>query len=84
MNIPKSLEWKDHSLYLLDQTLLPFSFVFLKVDDVETVWEAIKSLKVRGAPAISIAGAYGFYLGLRPHTNLPIEQFQQKAKELFH
>lgn len=83
MKIPKSLDWKDDSLYLLDQTLLPFTFNFLKVNDAETVWDAIKSLKVRGAPAISIAGAYGFYLGLLPSLSLNSEQFKLKANELY-
>jgi methylthioribose-1-phosphate isomerase len=37
------------------------------------MWEAIKSLRVRGAPAIGIAAAYGFYLGIRdlPDTKYP-------------
>jgi methylthioribose-1-phosphate isomerase len=82
MKIPKSLEWKEDSLYLLDQTLLPFSFNFLKMTEVEAVWEAIKSLRVRGAPAISIAGAYGFYLGLVKHHGADVLMVQKKAQEI--
>lgn len=82
MNIPKSLEWKNDSLFILDQTLLPFEFHSIKADDAETVWDAIKHLRVRGAPAISIAGAYGFYLGLRYSSELSLEQFKFKAKEI--
>jgi methylthioribose-1-phosphate isomerase len=44
---------------------LPLELVELECRQVETVWEAIKSLRVRGAPAIGIAAAYGVVLGLQ-------------------
>ena len=53
------------SLRLIDQTRLPTEFVEIDCRDVPTVWEAIKSLRVRGAPAIGIAAAYGAVLGAR-------------------
>ncbi len=52
-------------LVLIDQTRLPLELVELECRDVETVWEAIKQLRVRGAPAIGIAAAYGVVLGLQ-------------------
>jgi len=52
-------------LRLVDQTQLPNQFVRLDLLDVPTVWEAIKSLRVRGAPAIGIAAAFGVVLGAR-------------------
>lgn len=48
---------------LIDQTRLPTEFVRINCRDVATVWEAIKMLRVRGAPAIGIAAAYGAVLG---------------------
>ena len=48
---------------LIDQTRLPTEFVRIDCRDVPTVWEAIKALRVRGAPAIGIAAAYGAVLG---------------------
>ena len=48
---------------LLDQTLLPLEVREIECRDVETVFEAIRSLRVRGAPAIGIAAAYGLVLG---------------------
>jgi methylthioribose-1-phosphate isomerase len=48
---------------LADQTRLPLELVEIECRDVETVWEAIKQLRVRGAPAIGIAAAYGVVLG---------------------
>lgn len=59
---PVSLRWQggsDGTLEILDQTLLPGRLEWLACRDVETVVEAIKMLRVRGAPAIGIAGAYG-------------------------
>ncbi|MFH1730068.1 MAG: S-methyl-5-thioribose-1-phosphate isomerase [Planctomycetota bacterium] len=50
---------------LIDQTLLPAETVFLDCPDIETMWEAIKSLRVRGAPAIGIAAAMGVVLGVQ-------------------
>jgi methylthioribose-1-phosphate isomerase len=50
---------------LIDQTLLPGEFARIDLDDVPGVWEAIKSLRVRGAPAIGVAAAYGAVLGAR-------------------
>jgi len=48
---------------LVDQTLLPGEFVVIDCRNVPAVWEAIRSLRVRGAPAIGIAAAYGAVLG---------------------
>jgi methylthioribose-1-phosphate isomerase len=50
---------------LADQTRLPLELVEIECRDVETVWEAIKQLRVRGAPAIGIAAAYGVVIGQR-------------------
>jgi methylthioribose-1-phosphate isomerase len=52
-------------LVLIDQTRLPLELVELQCRDIKTVWEAIKQLRVRGAPAIGIAAAYGVVLGLQ-------------------
>jgi len=53
----------DGHVLMIDQTKLPTEFVRIECRDVPAVWEAIKSLRVRGAPAIGIAAAYGSVLG---------------------
>jgi methylthioribose-1-phosphate isomerase len=56
----RTLHWEggvDGHLVLIDQTLLPCEFKEIACRNVETVWEAIKSLRVRGAPAIGVAAA---------------------------
>ncbi|MCD1258819.1 S-methyl-5-thioribose-1-phosphate isomerase [Paenibacillus athensensis] len=61
----QSLRWSGEQLDLLDQRLLPEEIVYLPLQTPVEVWEAIRHLKVRGAPAIGIAAAYGVYLGVR-------------------
>jgi methylthioribose-1-phosphate isomerase len=52
-------------LRLIDQTRLPTEYVLIDCRNVDAVWEAIKVLRVRGAPAIGVAAAYGAVLGAR-------------------
>lgn len=59
----------DGHLVMIDQTLLPEELKEIECRDIETVWEAIKMLRVRGAPAIGIAAAYGFVIGLQKATS---------------
>lgn len=59
------LDDEKDALILLDQTLLPNEKVFLELTEMEDIWDAIYELKVRGAPAIGIAAAYGVYLGTK-------------------
>ncbi len=50
---------------MIDQTRLPLELVYLDIDKVEVLGDAIKKLRVRGAPAIGIAGAFGVILGVQ-------------------
>ena len=61
--LPKTLEWKDDRLMILDQTKLPHQVTYIQCSDHRDVAEAIKSMRVRGAPAIGVAAAFGLYLG---------------------
>jgi methylthioribose-1-phosphate isomerase len=71
----QSVQWKKAHLILLDQTLLPEETVFLTLYTIEEVWEAIRFLKVRGAPAIGIAAAYGLYLGVQSSKEKNVNAF---------
>lgn len=55
----------DGWIEMIDQTLLPGETRMLVCHDVETLWEAIRNLRVRGAPAIGVAAAMGVILGVR-------------------
>ncbi|TDA65335.1 MAG: S-methyl-5-thioribose-1-phosphate isomerase [Chloroflexi bacterium] len=57
-----AIEWKNNSLTLLDQRLLPHETVYVTLQDVSQVVSAIKDMTIRGAPAIGAAAAYGLAL----------------------
>ncbi len=59
----------DGHLELLDQTLLPTAVAYVACRNVDVLFEAIRSLRVRGAPAIGVAAAYGVCLGVQSATN---------------
>jgi len=61
----QSVRYENGILTILDQTKLPTETVFLTITTIEEAWDAIKKLKVRGAPAIGIAAAYGLLLGIK-------------------
>lgn len=61
----ETLIWKNDALRLIDQTQLPEKLLTIDCRDVETVAEAIQSLRVRGAPAIGVAAAYGVVVGIQ-------------------
>lgn len=54
-----TLSWQERKLTIIDQTLLPNAVKYIELTTVADVWEAIKVLRVRGAPAIGISAAYG-------------------------
>ena len=72
--IPQTLHWSAGELYLLDQTKLPIEVIEEKQETVEQVWHSIKQLKVRGAPAIVVAAAYGLLVGIREQTAMTLKE----------
>ena len=72
----------DGHVELIDQTLLPAKVDVLEVRNVEAMWDAIKRLAIRGAPAIGIAAAYGAVLALQQVKNdEPVRQAIDKLGE---
>jgi methylthioribose-1-phosphate isomerase len=64
----QTLAWRGGiggHLTILDQTRLPAETVYLECSKVEDVWQAIRQLSVRGAPAIGVAAAYGVCVGVQ-------------------
>jgi len=60
----RTVEWKDNKVVMIDQTKLPNELVFVKFDDFNQVADAIRTLVVRGAPAIGVSGAFGLALAV--------------------
>lgn len=84
--VPATLEWRDGDLYLLDQTRLPLQVNIERQDGAEQVWQSIQQLKVRGAPAIGVAAAYGLCVAMKPFVQQALPAFrlalQQQAAYL--
>ena len=58
----RTVEWKNNTVVMIDQTKLPNKLVFVKYIDYKDVANAIKTLVIRGAPAIGVSGAFGLAL----------------------
>lgn len=56
--------WADGTLKIIDQTRLPQELRHIELRTAESVWNAIRTLQVRGAPAIGICAAFGVLVGL--------------------
>lgn len=74
------LKYEDDRLFLLDQTKLPGEEVFVEIKTAEDIYDAIKKLVVRGAPAIGVAAAYGLYVSMRGYQRGDISEFLDLTK----
>jgi methylthioribose-1-phosphate isomerase len=78
----KTLEWTSDHLRILDQTKLPEEKKYIDCNSVEEVASAIKELKIRGAPAIGIAAAFGVALGMRGQNFTSWEKFEERLSQV--
>ena len=78
--LPQTLRWDNGQFFLLDQTRLPLETFEERQDSVVQVWNSIKQLKVRGAPAIGIAGAYGLVVAMQEHQTLANADYLQELQ----
>lgn len=79
--IPVKPFWWKNGLFILDQRKLPEKRVVLKISKVKEVYDAIKELKVRGAPLIGCISAYGVVVSFYENKNLPLHKLKEKIKE---
>jgi len=66
----KTMYWKDDKLFLIDQTRLPDEVKYVECETYKDVIDAIKTMKVRGAPAIGIAAAFAVVLAENAGENM--------------
>lgn len=78
MNL-KTLEWKNGELILIDQTKLPNTVEFVTVSTLQEVFDSIKDMIVRGAPAIGVTAAYGVAIAA---NNIQIDEIKSFKEEL--
>ena len=76
------LEWRNGRLIILDQTLLPLHETYIELHDYQEVASAIKSLAVRGAPAIGLAAAYGVVKGAQAIKTNDVREFNSELQKV--
>ena len=83
MSAIEAVRWSPSgdAVRIVDQTLLPERFEEIDLRTLDELCEAITLLRVRGAPAIGVAGALGLVVSLLPCTGLPPESFRDRARE---
>lgn len=79
--IPAVLNEQKDKLVIIDQTLLPNKELYLELDTKDSIFEAIKKLRVRGAPAIGVAAAFGLYVCMNRSEANTIEAFRAEFEE---
>jgi len=77
-----TIEWIDGKVRIIDQTKLPHKLVRVQIKDARSMWQAIKRLQVRGAPAIGVAGAFGVILGMKDVKAKDYREFRSKLGKL--
>ena len=78
MTIPPTIEWNDGTIRLIDQRRLPGELTFLECRNVGDLCEAIRTLAIRGAPALGAAGAMG--IALAAANGEPLETAARRLK----
>ena len=79
----KTIEWTGNYSKMVDQTLVPYEFKYINIESGQQMFDAIKTMIVRGAPAIGVAGAHGVVLYAQElaSQNLSRGEFVQKLLE---
>jgi len=75
----RTIKWINNRIKIIDQTKLPGKLEYIYTRDLKTLWQAIKKMKVRGAPALGAAAGLGVYLGIK---NSRAKNFAQFRKEI--
>jgi methylthioribose-1-phosphate isomerase len=81
MNL-KTIEWSKNKIKLIDQTRLPVKLEYIYINNLKSLWQAIKTLKVRGAPALGAAAGLGIYLGIRDSKAKSFAEFSQELNRV--
>lgn len=84
MSIPTSIKWESDQLVILNQQKLPLEVSYLTLKTIEDVYDAIITLKVRGAPAIGITAAYGLASSAKKYDTDNLQDFHQYIQKDFY
>ncbi|MCK4402492.1 MAG: S-methyl-5-thioribose-1-phosphate isomerase [Dehalococcoidia bacterium] len=80
--MPKAIEWLDDKLRILDQSKLPWEQALANLANYQDVALAIKEMRIRGAPAIGVAAAYGIALGAQDIKTTDADNFRKQLNQV--
>src|SRR3954471_5423343 len=81
-NKVETIEWAPQGVIMIDQTKLPREVTFVTCATYNEVADAIRSMVVRGAPAIGVAAAMGIALGVRDSTTRNIDELRNQFEQI--
>jgi len=73
----QAVSWEDDSIRIIDQTKLPTEFRHIYIKNLPVLWESIREMKVRGAPALGVVAALGAYLGIKDYKGNDFSTFMR-------
>jgi methylthioribose-1-phosphate isomerase len=79
---PETIRWRGGHIQIIDQTRLPEKLHYVSINNVKSLWHAIRTMQVRGAPAIGIAAALGMYLGVRGSAAKSARSFLREVERV--
>jgi methylthioribose-1-phosphate isomerase len=71
----RTIEWSGNAIKIIDQTRLPTELRYIYIKDIKLLWHAIKTLQVRGAPALGAAAGLGVFLGIKDSRAKTFREF---------
>lgn len=77
-----TIQWKNNRLKVIDQSLLPHRLRYIYCNSVKSVWDIIREMKIRGAPLLGVAAAYGVYLGVKNSKRNLFKDLERTIKYL--
>src|SRR4030066_562848 len=80
----KAIEWRNKKVVNLDQSKLPLGVTYIDCSNYQIVAECIRTMKIRGAPAIGIAAAMGIALGAQDIKGKNFQEFMEKLRPVFN
>ncbi|MBN1913975.1 MAG: S-methyl-5-thioribose-1-phosphate isomerase [Candidatus Omnitrophica bacterium] len=78
----RTIDWVNGRIKIIDQRQLPGRLSYLHIKDLKRLWQAIKTLTVRGAPALGAAAALGVYLGVKNRSFKNFNDFERELKRV--
>lgn len=80
----RTIQWKNNAIRIIDQTKLPGKLEYLEIRDLRTLWQAIKLLRLRGAPALGVASGLGVYLGIKDCAAKNFLEFKARLEKVIN